>query len=29
MRLRAFHAALSASYMDELRAERTGKQTKR
>jgi hypothetical protein len=36
MRLRAFHTALSASYMDELRAERTGssqrtasKQTKR
>jgi hypothetical protein len=25
MRLRAFHAALSASYMDELRAERTGR----
>jgi hypothetical protein len=29
MRLRAFHIALGASYMDELRAERTGKQTKR
>jgi hypothetical protein len=29
MRLRAFHTALGISYMDELRAERTGKQTKR
>jgi len=29
MRLRAFHAALAASYMDELRAERPGQQTKR
>jgi hypothetical protein len=28
MRLRAFHAALGASYMDELRTERTGKQRK-
>jgi hypothetical protein len=29
MRLRAFHIALGASYMDELRAERAGKQRKR
>jgi hypothetical protein len=29
MRLRAFHIALGPAYMDELRAERTGKQTKR
>jgi hypothetical protein len=29
MRLRAFHIALGASYMDELRAERTGEQPKR
>jgi hypothetical protein len=28
MRLRAFHTALGPAYMDELRAERTGKQTK-
>ena len=29
MRLRAFHTALGISYMDELRAERAGKQRKR
>jgi hypothetical protein len=29
MRLRAFHIALGGSYMDELRAERAGKQRKR
>jgi hypothetical protein len=29
MRLRAFHAALGASYMDELRAERTGSNIRR
>jgi len=29
MRLRAFHTALGPAYMDELRAERTGKQRKR
>jgi hypothetical protein len=29
MRLRAFHTALGVSYMDELRSERVGKQTKR
>jgi hypothetical protein len=28
MRLRAFHIALGPAYMDELRAERTGKQRK-